>query len=103
MDTIRTLYVSADQAVKAANNTYEYNIVGGISVAEGSRVYVDNIAMVNNVCDEVDDKNDKVYVSVFESASVPDLQDQDMVFLFDGGPRKNNMTTDECIVSEPFL
>ena len=103
MDTIRTLYVSADQAVKAANNTYEYNIVGGISVAEGSRVYVDNIAMVNNVCDEVDDKNDQVYVSVFESTSVPDLQDENMIFIFDGGPRKNNMTTDDCVASEPFL
>ena len=67
MDTIRTLYVSADQAVKAANNTYEYNIVGGISVAEGSRVYVDNIAMVNNVCDEVDDKTIKC-MSAFSRA-----------------------------------
>ena len=59
MDTIRTLYVSADQAVKTPSNTYELNLVGGISVAEGSRVYVDNIAMVNNVCEEVDEKTTK--------------------------------------------
>ena len=56
MDTIRTLYVSADQAVKTPSNTFELNLVGGISVAEGSRVYVDNIAMVNNVSEEVDEK-----------------------------------------------
>ncbi len=53
-----TFYVSADQATKAANNTCDLNIVGSISVAEGTRVYVDNTAMTSNVCEEVIE-NDK--------------------------------------------
>ncbi len=96
MDTIRTLYVSADQAVKRADNTYEYNIVGGISVAEGSRVYVDNIAMVNNVCEEVDEKNDQVYLGAFASHDLPETRNQSMAFAFDGGPGKITLMTTDC-------
>ena len=88
MDTIRTLYVSADQAVKTPSNTYELNLVGGISVAEGARVYVDNIAMVNNVCEEVDGKNDQVYVGAFASRNVLDLRNEQMTFATSNGPVK---------------
>ena len=88
MDTIRTLYVSADQAVKTPSNTFELNLVGGISVAEGSRVYVDNIAMVNNVCEEVDEKNDQVYVGTFAANDVLDLRNEEMTFATSGSPVK---------------
>ena len=51
-------------------------------------MYVDNIAMINNVCEEVDDKNDQVYVGAFASHDLPETWDQSMEFVFDGGGAK---------------
>ncbi len=102
MDTIRTLCVSADRAVKKENNTYDYNIVGGISVAEGSRVYVDNIAMANNVCEEVSEADKWVYLKTFEQIDVPDVRDLSLDFQWDGGPARNLLRT-SAVCKQPSL
>ncbi len=86
MDTIRTLYVSADQAVKEENNTYGLNFVGGTSVAEGARVYVDSIAMANNVCEEFTESDKWVYLQTFEQVDVPDVRNITMDFQWDCSP-----------------
>ena len=43
MDRIRTLYLDSAYA-EETNNGFQYNVTGGVSVPEGSRVYVDNIS-----------------------------------------------------------
>ena len=42
MDTIRTVYLDSANA-KEQNGSYVYDLVGGISVPEGARVFVDNV------------------------------------------------------------
>ena len=43
MDTIRTLYIDAANSTER-NGSYVYDLVGGIAVAEGSRVFIDNVS-----------------------------------------------------------
>ncbi len=56
------------------------NIVGGISVPEGARIYVDNIAMTRNVCEEVSDADKWVYLQTFEQVDVPDVRSSTLSF-----------------------
>ena len=43
MDTIRTCYIDSHNA-KERNGSYVYDLVGGISVPEGARVFIDNVS-----------------------------------------------------------
>ena len=61
MDTIRTLYVDSTHASEK-DGRYTYDLVGGISVPENSRVYVDNISFVNKFSAHIDDNSDELYV-----------------------------------------
>ena len=61
MDTIRTLYIDSAYAEEDSNG-FHYNIIGGMSVAEGSRVYVDNISFTNTFSNIIEDKNDQIYL-----------------------------------------
>ena len=56
MDTIRTVYVDSQYAAEQ-NGKYTYDLVGGISVPEGARVFVDNISFTNTFSEEVDETN----------------------------------------------
>ncbi len=99
MDTIRTLYVSAYQAVKNENDTYDLNIVGGISVADGARVYVDNIAMTNNVCEEITEADKWVYLKTFEQVDVPDVRNRTINFHGTEALPETSCTLPPCAIS----
>ena len=43
MDTIRTCYIDAANAVER-NGSYVYDLQGGIAVPEGARVFIDNVS-----------------------------------------------------------
>ena len=60
MDTIRTLYLDSAYAEESLNG-FQYNVIGGLPVAEGSRVYVDNISFTNTFSNNLNDKNDQVF------------------------------------------
>ena len=40
---LHSLYIDSNYATKDAGNRYTYDLVGGVTVPEGARVYVDNI------------------------------------------------------------
>ncbi len=101
MDTIRTLYVSADQATKKGN-TYNLDITGGISAPAGARVFVDNIAMTNNVCDEVTDDDKWVYLKPFDQVDVPDVRESTLGFAWNGGPARNLLQTTATCKQQPY-
>ena len=61
MDTIRTVYLDSAYAEENLNG-FHYNIIGGLSVAEGSRVYVDNISFTNTSSNVIGDNNDQVFL-----------------------------------------
>ena len=44
------------------NNGFQYNVIGGLSVPEGSRVYVDNISFTNTFSNVIGDNNDQVFL-----------------------------------------
>ena len=60
MDTIRTLYVDSAYAEEDLNG-FHYNIIGGMSVAEVSRVYVDNISITNTFSNIIGDKRSDLF------------------------------------------
>ena len=66
MDTIRTCYIDSHNA-KERNGSYVYDLVGGISVPEGARVFVDNVSFTNTFSEEVAEENQFVYLQTFES------------------------------------
>ena len=61
MDRIRTLYLDSAYA-EETNNGFQYNVTGGVSVPEGSRVYVDNISFTNTFSNNLNDDNDQVFL-----------------------------------------
>ena len=75
MDTIRTCYIDSHNA-KERNGSYVYDLVGGISVPEGARVFIDNVSFTNTFSEEVAEENQFVYLQTFESDSVTDLSDE---------------------------
>ena len=44
---LRSLFIDSNFANKDVNHRYTYDLVGGITVPENSRVYVDNISFTN--------------------------------------------------------
>ena len=75
MDTVRSLYIDSANA-KERNGSYVYDLVGGIAVPEGARVYIDNVSFTNTFSEEVSEENQYAYLQTFESDSVTDLSDQ---------------------------
>ena len=59
---LRSLFIDSNFAKKDVNNRYTYDLVGGITVPENSRVYVDNISFTNTFTERVDDESDELYV-----------------------------------------
>ena len=55
MDRIRTVYLDSSYA-EEVNNEFQYNVIGGLSVPEGSRVYVDNISFTNTFSNVISDR-----------------------------------------------
>ena len=62
MDRIRTVYVDSMYAEEQRPGEFHYNVVGGLSVPEGSRVYVDNITFTNVFSNRISDSNDQVFL-----------------------------------------
>ena len=79
MDTIRTCYIDSHNA-KERNGSYVYDLVGGIAVPEGARVFIDNVSFTNTFSEEVAEENQFVYLQTFESDSVQDLSNEKFVF-----------------------
>ena len=77
MDTIRTCYIDAANAVER-NGSYVYDLQGGIAVPEGARVFVDNVSFQNQFSEEISEENQFVYLQTFESDSAKDLSDQSL-------------------------
>ena len=44
---LRSLFIDSNFATKDSRNRYQYDLVGGITVPENSRAYVDNISFTN--------------------------------------------------------
>ena len=59
---LHSLYIDSNYATKDASNRYTYDLIGGVTVPEGARVYVDNISFTNTFSEKVDDKSDELYV-----------------------------------------
>ena len=75
MDTVRSLYIDSANA-KERNGSYVYDLVGGIAVPEGARVFIDNVSFTNTFSEEVSEENQYAYLQTFESDSVTDLSDE---------------------------
>ena len=56
MDTIRTCYIDSSNA-KESNGSYVYDLVGGIAVPEGARVFIDNVSFCNTFSEEISEEN----------------------------------------------
>ena len=61
MDTVRSLYIDSANA-KERNGSYVYDLVGGIAVPEGSRVFIDNVSFTNTFTEEVSEENQYAYL-----------------------------------------
>ena len=59
MDRIRTVYIDSAYA-EEENNVFQYNTIGGLSVPEGSRVYVDNISFTNTFSNRIGSNNNQI-------------------------------------------
>ena len=59
---LRSLFIDSNFAKKDVHHRYTYDMVGGISVPENSRVYVDNISFTNTFTERVDGNSDELYV-----------------------------------------
>ena len=55
MDTVRSLYIDSANA-KERNGSYVYDLVGGIAVPEGARVFIDNVSFTNTFSEEVSER-----------------------------------------------
>ena len=75
MDTVRSLYIDSANA-KERNGSYIYDLVGGIAVPEGARVFIDNVSFTNTFSEEVSEENQYAHLQSFERDSVNDLSDQ---------------------------
>ena len=102
MDTIRTCYIDSHNA-KERNGSYVYDLVGGIAVPEGARVFIDNVSFTNTFSEEVAEENQFVYLQTFESDSVVDLSDENFVFSYAGDPKKDLLHSDQVVALQPIL
>ena len=69
MQTTRTLFVDSLYATEH-DGTYNLNIPGGISIAEGARLFVDSISFTNTFSEAVDAKSDELYVKTLVNKGV---------------------------------
>ena len=61
MDTIRTAYIDSAYAEETTPGNFKYNIVGGLSVPEGARCFIDNISFTNTFSNVIGEKNNQVF------------------------------------------
>ena len=61
MDTIRTAYLDSAYAEETSVGNFKYNIVGGLSVPEGARCFIDNISFTNTFSNVIGEKNNQVF------------------------------------------
>ena len=102
MDTIRTCYIDAANAVER-NGSYVYDLQGGIAVPEGARVFIDNVSFQNQFSEEVSEENQFAYLQTFESDSVKDLSDESFVFSYAGDPKKDLLHSDQVTALQGIL
>ncbi len=57
-----SLFIDSNFATKDLRHRYQCDLVGGITVPENSRVYVDNVSFTNTFSEAVDDTSDELYV-----------------------------------------
>ena len=86
MDVIRTLYVDSSNATEHADKSFTLDIPGGLSVAEGARTYVDNVALTNVFSERVDDDSDEIYVKTVVNESLLNPADQTFSWSYTGTP-----------------
>ena len=60
MDRIRTAYIDSLYAEETGTGQFHYPIAGGLSVPDGSRVYVDNVSFTNIFSNRLTGSNDQV-------------------------------------------
>ena len=85
MDTIRTVYLDSAYAEEDLNG-FHYNIIGGLSVAEGSRVYVDNISFTNTFSNVIGDNNDQVFLKTATNTAKVTPADRTYNWTYTGFP-----------------
>ena len=86
MDVIRTLYVDSSNATEHADKSFTLDVPGGLSVAEGARTYVDNVALTNVFSERVDDDSDEIYVKTVVNESLLNPADQTFNWSYTGTP-----------------
>ena len=69
MQTTRTLFTDSLYATEH-EGTYTLDIPGGISIAEGARLFVDSISFTNTFSEAVDAKTDELYVKTLVNKGV---------------------------------
>ena len=85
MDRIRTVYIDSAYA-EEAGGVYNYNTIGGMSVPEGSRVYVDNISFTNTFSNNLNDKNDQVFLKTATNTAKVTPADRTYDWTYTGFP-----------------
>ena len=86
MDTVRTLFIDSAHAAESGNR-YKLNIVGGISVPEGARTYVDNVSFTNTFSEEVGDITDELYVQTHINDTMLDPTGKTFNWSWSGAPK----------------
>ena len=85
MDRIRTVYIDSAYA-EEAGGVYQYNTIGGMSVPEGSRVYVDNISFTNTFSNSITAKNDQIFLKTETNTSKVTPADRTYDWTYAGVP-----------------
>ena len=83
---LRSLYIDSNFAKKDASNRYQYDLVGGIAVPENSRVYVDNISFTNTFSNNLNDKNDQVFLKTATNTAKVTPADRTYDWTYTGFP-----------------
>ena len=60
MDRIRAAYIDSLYAEETRAGEFHYPIIGGLSVPEGARVYLDSISFTNCFSNRITDDNDQL-------------------------------------------
>ena len=89
---LHSLYIDSNYATKDATNRYTYDMIGGVTVPEGARVYVDNISLTNTFSDEIDASNDELYVKTSTNINALSPADRTFNWTWGGRPRDHLCT-----------
>ena len=65
---------------------FHYNVIGGLSVPEGSRVYVDNITFTNVFSNRITDSNDQVLLKTETNTAKVTPADRTYAWTYAGFP-----------------